>query len=163
MKDKEEENLMEYSDILSSASKQILFFSGNLSFINLENKKIDFYDVFDKLVKKGISIKILCRVDLAGKENIEKALSINKKYGKQLIDIRHDEHPIRAAIIDNKIIRIKEIKEPTGKIHELNKRKFIYYTMRDKDWAEWLAKIFWKKFNNSIDATKRLSELDKLR
>jgi hypothetical protein len=163
IRNEEAENVKEYSDILNSAKKQILFFSGNLSFINLKNKKIDFYDVLESLVKKGTSVKILCRVDLEGKENIEKALSLNTKHGKQLIDIRHDEHPIRAAVIDSKIIRIKEIKEPTGKIHELNRRKFIYYTMRDREWAEWLSKIFWKRFNNSIDANKRLIELNKLR
>jgi hypothetical protein len=163
IKNEEVENIQEYSDILNSAKKQILFFSGNLSFINLKNKKIEFYDVLEGLIKNGISIKILCRVDLEGKENIEKALSLNTKHGKQLIDIRHDENPIRAALIDNKLIRIKEIKESTGKLHELNKRRFIYYTIKDKEWAEWLSRIFWKKFNKSIDVNKRLLELSKLK
>jgi len=114
-------------------------------------------------VKKGISIKILSRVDLDGIDNIERALSLNKKYGKELVEIRHDEHPLRAVIIDNKMIRMKEVKEPTGKINELNKRVFIYYNIKEKEWVEWLAKIFWKKWSNSIIAEKRLEELHKIK
>lgn len=159
----EEETMYEPKDILLKAQKQVLLFSGNLSFINLHNKNMDFFETFDSLVKKGIPIKVICRVDIAGKENIEKLLSLNHKYGKDLIEIRHDEHPIRAIIIDNKIVRLKEVKEPTGKCHELNKKLFIFYTIKDKEWIEWLSKIFWKKFSNSIDSSKRLQELSLIR
>ncbi|VVB79592.1 Uncharacterised protein [uncultured archaeon] len=153
------ENLAKF---LSSAEKQILIFSGNLSFTNLKNKKYDLLEVLDKLVKKGISIKIVCRVDLAGRENIEKILALNFKNGKELIEIHHKEHPIRAFIVDGKLFRIKEIKEPTGRTHELDKKIFIFYTIKDKDWTEWLSKIFWKIFSQSIDANKRLEELKKI-
>ena len=57
---------------------------------------------------------------------------------------------------------MKEIKEPTGKIHELDKKIFLSYIIRDREWVEWLSKIFWKMFNSSIDANKRLQELQKL-
>jgi len=162
VKNKEEENLEEFSKILLSAKKQILFFSGNLSFINLKNKKRDLFWVFEKLADKKITMKVLCRVDLAGKENIEKVLSLNSKHGKNLIEIRHNPHPIRGVIIDGKFIRLKEIKEPTGKINELNKKVFLFYNISDKSWADWLSRIFWKKFSNSIDANKRLDQLKKI-
>jgi len=160
---KEEENIKEFNKLLLTTKKQILFFSGNLSFINLKDKKKDMLETFEKLISKNIKIKILCRVDLAGKENIERVLSLNLKHGKNLIEIRHDLHPIRGVIIDGKFIRLKEVKEPTGKIKELNKKVFIFYNISDKSWAEWLSRIFWKKFSNSMDANKRLEPLKQIR
>ena len=64
--------------------------------------------------------------------------------------------------IDDRIIDLKEIKEPSGKIKELDKKIFLFYTIKDKEWAEWLSKIFWKMFNSSIDANKRLEEINKI-
>lgn len=159
----EEDNLEEMSKILLNAQKQILFFSGNLSFINTQNKKKDTSEIFERLADKKIIIKILCRVDLAGKDNVEKVLSLNSKYGKNLIEIRHDAHPLRGFIIDGKYIRLKEIKEPTGKINELNKKTFIFYNISDKSWADWLSRIFWKKFSNSMEAMKRLEQIKHIR
>ncbi len=159
----DETNLRELKQYMEKSKKQILLFSGNLSWVNLENKEISFFDELDKLVKRGIPIKILTRVDLAGLKNTEKVLSLNFKYGKELVEIRHCEQPLRAIIIDKQIARLKEIKEPTGKIHELNKRLYIFYTINDKEWVEWLSRIFWKLFSNSIDANKRIEELRKLK
>lgn len=156
-------NLSELKEYLEKSEKQILSFSGNLSWINLKDKNTKIFSVIENLVKKRISIKILSRVDLASIKNIEKILSLNFKYGKELIEIRHIEQPLRSFIIDKKIARIKEIKEPTGKIHELNKKVFIFYTLKDKEWIEWLSRIFWKQFSNSIDAKKRIEELKNLR
>jgi hypothetical protein len=161
--DENHTNLKELAEIIRETEKQLLVFSGNLSFINLENKDINLFKEIDNLVKKGVSIKVICRVDIAGIGNIEKILSLNHKYGKELIEIRHKDHPLRALIVDKKIFRIKEIKEPTGKIKELDKKIFIFYTIKDKEWIEWLFNIFWKMFNNSVSAEKRLEELRKLR
>ncbi len=155
----EEVAIQNLSELFNRTEKQILIFSGNLSFINFKNKSIDMFKIIDSLVKKGVSIKVLCRVDIAGKENIEKMLSLNFKYGKENIEIRHREHPLRASIFDKKLFHMKEIKEPTGKIHELDKKVFISYTIKDKEWVEWLSRIFWKMFSTSIDANKRLEEL----
>jgi len=155
-------NLRELIEILNTTKKELKLFSGNLSWINLKKGKIDLFRTLENLVKKGVRIKVLCRVDLGGLQNIKKVLQLNYKYGKELIEIRHREHPIRAFIIDNKSVRLKEIKEPTGKIKELDKKKFIFYTLRDKEWAEWLGKIFNKLFNKSIGSEKRIKELNRL-
>ncbi len=151
------------AELMSKTEKQLLIFSGNLSFTNIKSKKTDMMQVLDKLIKKGVTIKILCRVDLVGKENIEKILSLNFKNGKQLIEVRHSEQPIRAFIIDGKMFRMKEIKEPTGRLNELDKKIFIFYTIKDKDWSAWLSRIFWKIFSQSIEAEKRLNELKKIK
>jgi len=156
-------NLKELTEFLEKTQKQLLIFSGNLSFINLKNKNIDIFKTLEKLIKKGANIKVLCRVDIVGKENIEKLSSLNFKYKKENIEIRHNEHPLRALISDNKSFRIKEIKEPTEKIRELKKKIFIFYTIKDKEWSEWLSRIFWKLFNKSISSEKRLEEMNKLR
>lgn len=156
-------NLTELIEILKSTKKELKLFSGNLSWINLKKGEINLFNTLEELVKNGIKIKILCRVDLVGIENIKKTLELNYKYGKELIEIRHREHPIRAFVTDNNSMRLKEIKEPTGRVKELDKKIFIFYTIKDKEWTEWLGKIFTKLFNTSISAEKRLTELSKLR
>lgn len=151
------------SNILMQAEKQVIIFSGNLSFINFKKGNKTILSIFDQLVKKGIKIKVLCRVDLNGRKNIENLLSLNNKYGKEMIEIHHRYQPLRATIIDNKLFDIKEIKEPTGQIHELDKRLFIFYNIRDKEWVEWLTNIFWKLFGSSINSSIRLEEMNKIK
>lgn len=155
-------NLSELAHYLTNTKKQLLVFSGNLSWINLQSKEVDIFLIIEQLVKQNISIKILSRVDLISLINIKKVFALNFKYGRENIEIRHAEQPLRAIISDNKLMRIKEIKEPTGKINELNKKVFIFYTIRDKSWVEWLFRIFWNIFSNSLDARKRIEELEKL-
>jgi hypothetical protein len=152
-----------FTDLLNTTKKQILFFSGNLSFINYSYNNIDVFKTLEELVKKGIQIKVICRVDITGLDNIKKLLSLNDKYGKELIQIRHIEQPLRVTIIDDRHVNIKEIKEPTGRLKELNKKTFIFYDITDKDWINWFKKIFWNMFNSSIDANKRLEELKKIK
>jgi len=160
--EEEEFGIEKLKNLLEQTQKQLLIFSGNLSFINFKDKNIGIFQIIDQLVKKGVNIKIVSRVDLAGKENIEKVLSLNYKYGKELIEIRHREQPLRAIVIDNKIFNIKEIKQPTGREKELNRKTFIFYTIKDKDWTSWISRIFWKMFSSSVDSKKRLGEINKL-
>ncbi|MBU0958753.1 MAG: hypothetical protein KKB31_02280 [Nanoarchaeota archaeon] len=155
-------NLEDLVNILRQTKKELISFSGNLSYLNLKKGKINIFNEIEELIKKGVRMKVLCCVDIVGQDNIKKLLSLNHKLGKNAIEIRHHEHPLRAFVIDKKIIRIKEIKEPTGRIKELDKKLFIFYTMKDKNWAEWLCNIFNKIFNNSIGAEKRLEEINKI-
>jgi hypothetical protein len=90
-------------------------------------------------------------------------LYLNNKYGKELVFIHHKEQPLRASIIDDNIVYIKEIKEPTFKEGELMNKVFLFYRINDKDWIKWVSKIFWKMFNSSIDAQKRLEEISRLK
>ena len=155
--------LKRLKDLILSAKKQMLVYSGNLSFINFKDEEIDTFNLIEELVKNNVSIKVVSRVDLTGKENIEKLLSLNLKYGKDLIEIRHREQPLRCIIIDNDYFNIKEIKEPTGRDKELDKKVFIFYTIKDKEWTEWMSRLFWKMFSSSVDANKRLNELNKIK
>lgn len=153
----------EFRDMLMQAKKQVLFFSGNLSFINFDDKKVKLFNVLETLVKKGISIKVVCRIDFAARENVEKLLSLNFKYGKELVEIHSREQPLRATIVDNDLINLKEIEEPTGRKNELSEKTFIFYTIKNKEWVEWLSRIFWKMFSSSIDSKKRLDEMRKIK
>jgi len=155
--------LEKFKEMLMQAKKQILFFSGNLSFVNFADKKVKLFDVLEALVKKGISIKVVCRVDLPARENVEKLLSLNFKYGKELVEIHHKEQPLRATIIDDNLINIKEIEEPTGRKNELSEKTFIFYTIKNKEWIEWLSRIFWKMFSSTINSKKRLEEMRKIK
>lgn len=159
----EEENISQFRDVLLSAKKQVLLFSGNLSLINLKNEKHHLLKTFEELVKRKVKIKIICRVDLTGQENIKKTLSLNLKHGEDSIEIRHNNQPLRGCVIDNKVVLLKEVQEPTGKIKELNKKMFIFYNISDKSWVEWLSKLFWKKFSDSIDGNKRIEQLNKIK
>lgn len=42
------------------------------------------------------------------------------------------------------------------------KKFFMFYTLNDKEWTEWLSRIFWKLFSSSIGAKKRIEELNKI-
>jgi len=154
--------LCEFEEILNQAKEQIIFLSGNLSFINFKDKKTEIFSVLDKLVKKGIRIKVLCRVDIESQNNVEKLLSLNHKYGKEKIEVRHREQPLRATIIDKKMINLKEVKEPSNRTNESNEKIFIFYNIKEKAWIEWLTKIFWKMFNSSISAQKRIEEIKRI-
>lgn len=151
------------TSFMQKAQKQLLIFSGNLSFLNFKQGEKTVLSFFDELVKKGISIKVLCRVDINGKKNVESLLNLNKKYGKELVEIRHHRHPLRATIVDRSFFDIKEIREPTGLSDELDKKLFIFYQISDKEWVDWLTRIFWRLFSSSLDAGKRLFELQKLK
>jgi len=149
-----------FAKMLLSAKKQILIFSGNLSFINEKIGKETMLDILEKLIEKKITIKVICRVDIVGKKNVEKLLELNFKHGQEYIQIRHREQPLRGVIIDNQLFRIKETRaaEPELGTKEIN----IYYTINQKDWVDWLTKLFWKMHSTSIDATTRLKEINKI-
>ncbi|MBT4165716.1 hypothetical protein HOE04_01620 [archaeon] len=155
--------LVEFKDLLLQAEKQVLFFSGNLSFINLDDDVTNVFSVLEDLVREGVSIKVVCRVDIAGKRNVEKLLSLNHKYGKELIEIHHREQPLRVMIVDDKFFNMKEIKEPTLRLGELDIKTFIFYTICERDWVEWISRIFWKMFNGSVDVGVRVREMERIR
>ncbi|MFH1307774.1 MAG: hypothetical protein ABIH72_02895, partial [archaeon] len=144
------------SQILEKTEKQLLILSGNVSFIEFPK----LLEKIESLVKAGISIKIISRVDLVSMSNIEKLLSLNFKYRKELIEVRHLEQPLRAFISDNKIFQIKEL---TKKTRNSEKQYYLSYIIKDKDWTNWMSRIFWKFYSNSIDSMKRIEELKKLK
>ncbi len=157
------ENFQDYQNFLKSTQQQILLFSGNLSFLNLSYKNKNILQTIEDLAKNNIPIKILTRVELPGIENIKNTLSINEKLGKNLIEIHHCFQPLRCTIIDSKIARIKEVKDPkVYPVDELKEKLTILYTIHDEEWIEWLQKVFFNLFRKSISAEKRIEDIENI-
>src|SRR3989338_2337715 len=154
----------DFAGFLRQATKQVLIFSGNLSWIKSKQGKTKILDVLRELVKRNVSIKIIARVSMIGVENAKKLLAINKEPGRDMIEIRHRYQPLRAMIIDNRIIKLREKKDPAYYAQGELKRKIeIFYDIFDKDWVEWAQKVFLKMFSVSMPAEKRIHEIDKIK
>lgn len=147
-------------DLLRSTEGSILLFSGSLSWANLRQKNFKTIDIFEELAKRNIPIKVIANVDLIGMDNVKKFLAINEHLGKEVIEIRHREQPLRAVIIDNKLARLKEIKKPSSVRGK--KKTFLFYCIYDQEWIEWLQKVFWNMFTNAIPAEKRIKEIESI-
>jgi hypothetical protein len=152
----------ETCEFVRTAKRQILIFSGNLSIINLKDKENELFSELVKSAKRGVKIKVICRIDLQGIKNVKKALSLNYASGVEAIEIRHREQPLRAIICDDSAFRIKEMKEPTGKLNEFSEKISIFYAIKDKPWTNWISHLFWKMFSESFDAEKRMTEIEKI-
>jgi hypothetical protein len=151
-----EQNL---ASLLLSAQKQVLIFSGNLSWANIVDGKKKIIDVFAEIAKH-VPIKILTKIDITSLKNVQKVLQINEKLGREAIEIRHCEQPLRALIIDDKTARLKETKKASNyKQGELDKNAYIFYNIFDEEWVDWLQKVFWNLFRTSIPSSKRLNDI----
>jgi hypothetical protein len=146
---------------LKSAQKQVLFFSGNLSFVNVVQDGEKLIDVLEDLARQNIPTKFIARIDITAIKNLKKILAINEKLGKEMIEVRHVMQPLRSFIVDNKIARLKETKRAEDHYKdELGKKTCIFYEIHDNDWIEWLQKIFWQMFRTGIPAQKRLENIE---
>ncbi len=145
----------EFRTLLENATQQVLFFSGNLSWLN-EDKKI--MPIIDKLLKKGVKLKILTRIDITSAEIANKLLKNNGTYGDDVVCIRHCEQPLRGAIIDDTAISIKEVYSPERQ-SEIKEQTTIYYEISDSIWVSWLQKVFWYLWEPSIDAQTRIDAM----
>lgn len=158
-----EENINVKQDLvgtLRSAEKQVLFFSKNLSWANVKQKNIKIIEVFKELVEKGISIKFLSDINISNIENAQKLTALNDIFGKDLIEIRHCKHPLRAFIVDDKVMKFKERREPSkDKNSKFKKESYLFYEIYDKEWIEWMQKVFWGLFRTSMPVYKRIKEL----
>jgi hypothetical protein len=144
------------------AEKEILIFAGNLAFIHLRHKK-KIIDYLRDCVKRKVVVKIITNINLIDLKNVEETLSLNSGLKDPLIIIKHAITPLRAYLFDEFIIKFGEIQKGFGKEGQIDKAIAIYYAITDKEWIEWMQKIFWKKFQASIPANKRIENLDTLK
>ena len=156
-------NISTFWSSLNKAKKQILFFSGNLSFINMGNKFDEFVNLTQKILEKGVNINILTRVDITNTETIKTLLNLNKKDLSGKINIRYAYQPLRCTIIDEDICFLKENMNLYGDIEdEKTSTSTFIYTATEQDWINWLTKMFWHIWHGSIDAEKRLTVLEEM-
>ncbi len=163
--DQEEELINVKQDLagtLRSAQRQVLFFSGNLSWANLKQQGKELTKVFEEITDKGVSLKFLANIDITSLANAQKINAINTIIGKERIEIRHCEQPLRAFIVDEKVVKMKETKsssEPSKK----GKNTYLFYEVYDEDWIAWTQKIFWNFFRIGIPLQKRVKDLETIR
>ena len=149
--------------LFTKAENQILYFAGNMSFLEMKEKKRNILDMIEEAAKRGVSIKVLARIDITSLENFKKMMAINHKIGREAIEIRHASQPLRGFIIDEKEIRLKEEKNPSSCWKgELKQKTRIFYEIYDEEWVEWLQKVFWNIFRTSIDAKERVKDIEQI-
>lgn len=153
------------SSFLKSAKQRILIFSGNCSFVNLQENGKSMLDVLQELADEGVDIKVLTRVDFASLGNLQKLLSINFALGKEAIEVRHCEQPLRGFLVDDNALRLKEEVNPDEYKHgELPEDiRVILYDIRDSDWVKWTKDVFYNLFRTSIAGDKRVKDLKSIR
>ncbi|MBD3263257.1 hypothetical protein GF374_02670 [Candidatus Woesearchaeota archaeon] len=158
------ENFEDYMNLLRSAESQVLFFSGNLTWSNMGHHDIKIRSIVEELAEKNIPSKILTRVEIPGLASIKNILAINTRLGKKGIRVRHCFQPLRATIVDNKVAVFKETQDPENyKGDELKEKITIIYYIYDKEWIEWLQKVFWNLYRVSISANKRIKDIEKIK
>jgi len=151
-----------FFSFLGQANDEILCFSGNLSWINLSAGKKKMIDLLEELLKRGVMLRILCRIDIASIHNIRIMEKLVKKYPKQ-IEIRHCMQPLRCNILDSRIARLKDTKDKASfKDFELPDDLRIFYDIYDIEWIEWLKQVFWYLFRHSMDYKERMKVLEKI-
>ncbi len=163
VEDYHEDELPHNQNLISNMKKaknQILFFSGNLSFTNIEENGKKVLSVMEELLQRKVSLKILSRITFSSIRNINQLLPLIKKY-PNLIEIRHCYQPLRGAIIDDSFAQFK-VEEKNFKSYEMEKSKRIYYDVYDEEWIAWLQKVFWNIFRFSLDYDARIKVLKKI-
>jgi len=140
---------------LKKTKSEFISFSGDVSWISKSEEGISVMDTIRKLAQKGISVKIIARLDFRSINNIKKLLSINSAIGKDMIEVRHTHQPLRGAIIDKTSARLIEALPPD----ESGKEKLVFYEIYDDEWVEWLKDVFWDLYKRSVPAEKRLKDL----
>lgn len=148
---------------LERTDETLFVFSGNLSIAHIVENKKPVLSVIERLAASGVNIKILCRVDFATIENVKKLLELNNKLGKEMIEIRHCKQPLRGFIVDDKIARFLEEKLVQNEENNQTKNMRLFMELQDKDWISWLKNVFYVLYRTSIDANKRISQLERIK
>lgn len=162
-KSEEEVKNQDIVNTFRAARRQVFIFSGNLSFVNLIDRNNKIIDLLTELARRKINIKIICKVDLASINNIDKVLAINKALGYDAIDIKHCEQPLRGFIVDDKIFSLREEKNKSEyKEGEMAYDIGLIYEIYDKDWIEWMERVFWNIYNNGLPIEQRMKDLQSL-
>ena len=147
---------------LRKAKDQVLIFSGSLSWVGAKQGKESIMDVFEELMDRGVKIKVIANVNFDSMLSIQKMFSLNNKTKKDLIEIRHAWQPFRAFIVDDEFVRFKE-EGYFNNSSSAKKQAFMFYELFDLEWISWTQQLFWNLFNNSIDAKRRLKDLDSVK
>lgn len=146
--------------LYNSAKHSILCFSGNLSYVGLEENDIKMLDIIESALKRKVSVRIVARLNVSTLKNWKKIEHLLKKY-EGLFEVRHAYHPLRGFIIDQNAARFKN-DECNYDRKELSQDMRFFYEIYDSDWIMWLQDVFWDYYNSALDGAQRIKELDKV-
>jgi len=158
-----ESKKQELIPLLRSVENTLYCFSGNLSWVNMTEGSVKVADELRELFKRGVSVKVVCRVDIASLKNIDLLQKLCGEVGSGSVEIRHSFQPLRGFIFDDRQARFKDEKfVKTYKEGELKKNIRIFYDVFDEEWVDWLQKVFWELYRHSILSGKRMEQLSKI-
>lgn len=147
---------------IKKAQNNVYLFSGNLSFVNIEENGKKVLSAIEELLQRKVQVKILTRITISSIKNLNLLLPLIKKY-PNLIEIRHSYQPLRGIIVDDNLAQFKvEEYLKDYKPNEIEKNKIIVYKIYDEEWISWLQKVFWNLFRFSIDYNTRIKGLKKI-
>lgn len=132
---------------VDDAEHQILIFSGNLSIFFIKENLL--LRTIERVLERGVSLKILCRIDFGTMKNLKELERLLRTY-KNKISIHNCYQPLRGMIIDEKEI-ILTYKENPDTYHrsELENHMHILSKISDQEWISWFTKMFWNLYNGS--------------
>ena len=142
--------------LFARAEGAVYCFSGNLSFLDKKGILL-----LEKLLKRKVRVKILCRVDAATLNALSSLARLLKNFPDYL-EIRHCYQPLRGFIIDDAFCRFKNDELPHRE-GELEKNMRIYYELSDEEWIGWLQQVFWALWRTSLDQKERVERFKQLR
>ena len=114
----------------------------------------------EELAENNISIKILSRLTIDSINSAKKLYAINEAVGKNVIEVRHREHPLRGFVIDDNLARFREVRDPMDPKEGISDKILLFYEIYDKEWIEWFQKVFWYFFRIAVPAKKRMKDLE---
>lgn len=156
-----EKNVKNFLKTLKQAEARILFFSGNLSFMNLGGEYDLILNTLEKRLEEGVDIFILTRVDVSNLKIINDLLQFNNKNYQGKIEIRYAYQPLRCTVTDEKEFYLKENFQGSNFNEDdtlINEGTYIY-TIKDLNWITWIIGVFWEIWRGSISAEKRIQVL----
>lgn len=146
-----EKNALDFHQKIQSAKEQLLFFSGNLTFLELRSREKTI-SYIDRKLFEGINIFIITRIGQDNARQIRELLNLNNRGHRGTIGIRYAQQPLRCSVIDAKECHFKEY-------HEKN---ILIHTITDEEWIRWVSNVFWQLWHGSIDAEKRMLAINQI-
>lgn len=157
-----EKNKQSFMRLLKSAKSTILLFSGNLSFLTINDDFAGFLKLIDSRLAEGIDIRILTRIDLTNDEMVQQLLKMNTRGHPGTIEIRAALQPLRVTVIDESVATLKEDFELYRKADKYKSLPIHIYTISEPTWSRWLASVFWHIWHGSVDAQRRLEIINEI-
>jgi len=150
--------------LLEGARTQVLSFSGNLSWLSSGSHAERVQEALASCVSRGVSLKVVSRVDLATARNWHVVQGLNSRFGRDAIEVRHCEQPLRGIIVDGRIARLQEVKVASSyREGELRHDAVVVYLLSDTEWIGFLERVFWRMFSASPPASIRVDAIQSIK